>query len=710
MRTSHKLRKEIYEPQSDVFAPYLYKYEGMKSKNAECIPIMKAWGIHSLFSSGTPFIFKNDMIAGSVRGHYKSKDDISVIHAKRVMEVMKERDFRTNSDHYSPNYPKIVKAGIPALIKEIELSLDKFSDDDKKTKTLESMKIAMAGFLEMIGNYAKKATELKNTEGYNNDRLDFIAANCTALTKGAPQTFAQALQLVWLCHTAFLLEERYAMALGRMDQYLYPFYKADIESGILTNENAIELLENVFAKCVFTRENAVENDVVNIVVGGMDKNLKCQVNDLSYCIVEAVKNNMAPGPNLSARVTENTPDEFFDAALKSIGTGLGYPALMNDRVNIEALKKYGYDEDDIYDYTMVGCIENFMTGKQPPWSDGRFDTLKYLDYVFNNGKTEFNKSVGIDTGDIDNIISMDDFVKKFEQQLEFGVNEYCMLFNAKNDFINQEYFSSPFLSCFCDNCIETGLDINNGGSKYPSAHGVGIMGIGTVCDSLAAIEKVVFTDKTATLSQIKDAINANFEGYDELHQLLLAAPKYGNNDDFVDKYAIWLVDYISSLFLRHKTRDGGGVYIAIASNVSNIYSGEVTAATPDGRKQGEPLSDAASPTYGKDINGVTSTLASTSKADYTKVATGSVINQKFPPSVFADDSRPKLISLIKSYLKMGGQEIQINSTSREVLEDAMNNPGKYANLVVRVSGFSDYYTRLAKEVQKDILSRTQQTL
>jgi formate C-acetyltransferase len=303
---------------------------------------------------------------------------------------------------------------------------------------------------------------------------------------------------------------------------------------------------------------------------------------------------------------------------------------------------------------------------------------------------------------------MEELLSRYEATLAFGAKEYIASFYHKNDSINQAYFPEPFLSCFCDDCIGRGLDINGGGSVYPSVHGVAIMGIGTVADSLAAIEKVVFIDKAATLSELRDAMNANFEGYEELRQKLLDAPKYGNNDPLADKYAVWFIDYLASVFEKYRTRDGGGIYIAAAANVDNIASGRQTNATPDGRLRGEPLSDAASPTHGKDTRGATATYNSLTKPDYTKVACGSVVNQKFSPEMFSDEKRGKLLALIKTYFKKGGQEMQINATSKEVLTDAMEHPEKYQNLVVRVSGFSAFYVTLKKSVQLDILNRTQQ--
>ena len=203
-------------------------------------------------------------------------------------------------------------------------------------------------------------------------------------------------------------------------------------------------------------------------------------------------------------------------------------------------------------------------------------------------------------------------------------------------------------------------------------------------------------------------MNADFEGYGELRQKLLEAPKYGNNDNFVDKYAVWFIDYLSSLFEKKKTRDGGGIYIAAAANVSNIYAGKIINATPDGRRRGEPLSDAASPTYGKDTRGATATVLSLTKPDYSKVACGTVVNQKYSPQMFEDGKRDKLRALVRVYFQKGGQEMQINATSTAVLKDAMEHPEKYPDLVVRVSGFSALYVTLAREVQMDILARTQQ--
>ena len=698
MKLFEALNIELHNVPEGEKIPYYYETKGFR-KNPSAQPLeLRSNGTYVLFAETPVYILPSEIIAGNLFSVYKKVDPAILMYMKRIYDGFNHRVFRTNNDHFVPAYHLILKGGINGMLNDIALSRTKHKDELKCVETLDAMEKTLHGFKKMIENYLSKAKSLLNTSEYDNGRLMYIIRNCEALLVDAPKTFGQALQLVWFCHNAFRMENRSAIALGRMDQYLYRFYKNDIDNGTIDRFAVIELLENIFVR--------LQGDTVNICIGGTNADGSCAINELSECILEAVKNCQVPGPNLSVRLTTDTPDEFLDKCLQSIGTGIGYPALMNDEINIKALSRFGYG-DDVYDYCMVGCIENFISGRQPPWTDGRFDTPRLFEYVFNRGVSKFNGNLGVDTGELSCVKTMHQFVCLFEKQLDYYVAEYYGLFQALNNGINQEFFPNPFLSCFCEDCIGKGLDVNNGGAKYPSVHGAVIMGIGTVADSMAAIEKVVFEDKYATLEELRDALNSNFVGYENLREQLLAAPKYGNNDEFVDKYAVWLVDATYQRFSNYKTRDGGAYYICMAANTANISAGKMIGATPDGRLAGEPISDAASPTYGRDIRGATATMHSLSKPDYSFVATGSVVNQKYSPSMFSDEKRPKLLALIRTYFANGGQEIQINATSREVLCDAMEHPDKYPNLVVRVSGYSAYFVTLDRAVQLDILNRTQ---
>ena len=695
--TLNGLKEEMRTCPSGSYMPDYFRVKGYEKSVNTDPSLFRADGIAALFTEPVPFIYKNDLIVGSMVPYFISLTDDESQTVKKYMEKYPERDFIKNGDHFAPDYRSVIELGIPGLIEKIVRSKYDHKNETDAVAFLESMEITLRALTRKLLLYAKKAKKLIGSDGYDGMRLRKIAHNCSSLAERAPQSFEEGLQLVWMIHNCFVSEGRYAMALGRIDQYLFPLYESDKKTGIIDDNIATELLANVFVKICEKHYYCDYDDVVNICIGGVDREGKCSVNGLSYCVLHAVRDVNLPGPNLSARITPDCPDCFLDECLKVIGTGLGYPALMNDEVNMAALTRIGYDIEDVRDYSMVGCIENFISGKQPPWVDGRFDPICYLLDIIRS----------YDGNALDSITSMDDFMSIYEEKLAAGTKDYAESTRALSFVPDPENHTMPFLSCFCDDCIGRGRDINMGGSKYPSVHGAALMGIGTVSDCLAAIEKVVFIDKTATLSQIKEAIENNFAGFEELRETLLDVPKYGNNDDFVDKYAVWYTKTLSDMFDKHKTGDGGAYYTAMAANTSNIWAGDSLDATPDGRLAGSPLSDAASPTYGRDKRGVTSTLLSVSKPDYTRCACGTVVNQKFSPAAFKDGKREKLLKLIRVYFSRGGQEIQINSTSREVLEDAMNNPEKYPSLVVRVSGFSAIYVTLDRQVQEDILSRTQ---
>lgn len=707
MYLTEALKDEMRKAPLGEFCPDYFRAKGYQSGTAATPAGKRADGIAALLTAPTPHIYQNDLIAGSMRPLFVSLSDTEREAIRAAVAPYPERRFLSNKDHYAPDYKTVLTVGIGGLLSQIAASKKAHANDPSALDMLDAMAHTLQALQDMLRAYAAKATTLMGSAGYDDARLAAIAKNCLAVADHAPKSFAEGLQLLWMIHLCFVYEERHAMAFGRWDQLLYPLYQHDVACGVLTEDKATALLENVFVKICERRFYRNADDVVNICIGGVDEAGNDAVNDLSYRMLEAVRAVNLPGPNLSARIAPDTPDAFLDACLKVIGTGLGYPALMNDTVNMAALRRYGYEEKDVRNYSMVGCIENFITGQQPPWSDGRFDTPRFLEYLLLDGEGNDKNRKGLKPPPLSEITSMDAFMRELERQLANGVREYIDNFNAKNLIRDAENYTSPFLSCFCKPCIERGRDINMGGAKYPSVHGAALMGVGTMSDALAAIEQTVFIDKTATLAEIAEAMRQNFAGHEDLRSLLLAAPKYGNDHPLPDKYAVWFTAFLANEFDKYRTYDGGGIYIAMAANVSNIDAGHRIGATPDGRLAGEPLSDAASPTYGRDLKGITATLLSLSKPDYTRCACGTVVNQKLSPSMFEDGQRQNLISLIRVYFAKGGQEIQINATSTDTLKDAMEHPERYASLVVRVSGFSALYVTLDKEVQEDILRRTQ---
>ncbi len=700
-------------PDGDYVIPDLLRYRAYRLFFGEKPAKAKAAALAYLLENYPAKVYEHDLVAGSRMGCFLPASDYDRTEAIRSRDIAASygnRHFTTNADHFAPGYDRFLADGISGTLGRILESIEEYQREPEKAAYLETMRDVLASFAVFVKHHALAAREAaeKTSDETCRNNLTALADDLDHIAWDAPVTLRQALNLTWLVHLTFLLMGKYAMALGRMDQYLYPYYLHDKQAGTLTDREAEILFASTFIKIGESRWLGGD-DVVNIAIGGVKPDGSEGINELSYIILHAVRDCNIPGPNLSARLHEGMPDEFLDECLQVIGTGLGYPALMNDRVNIPALTRHGYSLEDARNYCFVGCIENFIPGKQPAWSDGRFNVPEYLEAVFFRGKSLIDEHyLGVDTGDVAKFGTMDDFMRAFEEQLDFAAAEYVTVFANENDRYNRKNYTDPFMSLFCDDCIARGMDINDGGAHYPSAHGAGCMGIGTVADSLAAIEKCVFNEKLFTLTELRDAMAADFKGYETLQAHLIAAPKYGNDDDFVDKYAVWYVDYLDKIFSKYRTPDGGPYYTAIASNTASVYAGMGIGATPDGRHAKVPLSDAASPTYGMDQSGTTAVFLSLSKPDYKLVSCGTVLNQKYTEDMLQKpENRAALLAALKVYFARGGQEVQINCVSKETLRDAMEHPEKYAGLVVRVSGFSAYFTKLDRAVQEDILHRTE---
>lgn len=714
MRSFDALKKAVFTPRDNsVYAVLLWKGRGFASDFNEPIPLARANASAEVFRSCPKHVYADDMILGSARGAFIPGDSAELLEldrAKRICQSFGDTGFWTNRDHFAPSWKRLLEGGIGGLLEDVSESERAHSGDGERLEFLESCRRVLLAFSDMVRGYAAEAERAYADTGCEELRL--AAESARRVTLGAPESFRDALQIMWLTYIAFLLEERYAMAFGRLDMYLEPFYDRDIASGRLTRDYAVELVASALIKMGEKTSLYGGDEVSNIAIGGVRRDGSGGVCELSYVILDAVRKCNIPGPNLSARLYEGVPDGFVDRCLEVIGTGLGYPALMNDRVNVPALMRYGYSEEDCRDYCMVGCIENFIQGRQPAWSDGRYNSPKYIELALNGGRCMLTGvRMGPETPPAEEIGSMDEFLSVLRRQMEYGAAEYAATFRNESSRFSLSHYVQPFLSCFCEDCIGRGLDIRNGGAVYPSVHGAVAMGIGTFADSLAAIEKVVFNEGRVSLAGLRDAILRNYEGDEELRASLLSAPKYGNDDDFADKYAVMFVSLHEEIFSRYRTFDGGYYYIAIASNVQNIPAGREIAATPDGRLSGQPVSDAASPMRGMDVSGPTAALLSVSKPDYTLVACGTVLNQKYPPEMFASaENIARMRAMITAYFRRGGQEIQINSVSRDVLRQAMDEPDQWKGLVVRVSGFSAFYTRLDRDVQNDILMRTEQSL
>ena len=417
-----------------------------------------------------------------------------------------------------------------------------------------------------------------------------------------------------------------------------------------------------------------------------------------------------PRSNLSARLCARTPDAFYAACCRVIKTGIGFPALFNDEVLVPALVSLGIPLEDARDYAMVGCIETYLPGQMPPWSDSRVNLLRCVDRVLRNGRDGLDcEQRGLPTGEPETLTTFEAFMAAYARQVEHMVAAHCEEINARKRAVNGEEYTSPFLSAFIHDCVERGLDVNMGGARYPDFHGPAGMALGSTADALAAIRRFVYDRHLLTWAELLAALDANYQGYEPLRlRLLNGAPKYGNDDPYVDGIAAEVVRLFTSAVLKQRTPMGGRHVPLMAANISNIPAGKEVGATPDGRRALEPVSDAASPTFGRDHQGPTAVIASLTRVDYRPVVGGTVVNMKFSPHTLDGEEGTLILrSLVQTYFRQGGMQLQCNVTGRETLEAARRNPEAYRDLVVRVSGFSALYVTLDDAVQRDILARTE---
>ncbi|MCX7803707.1 MAG: hypothetical protein N3A38_00825 [Planctomycetota bacterium] len=589
-----------------------------------------------------------------------------------------QRDFLAGFDHTLPDYPTLLRIGIDGYIRRARRSMLERTGR-KEREFLDSAIICLEALRAFVRRHSEEARRLGDVE---------LASCLDAIAGPPPGTFRQALQLVWLTHMAFVSEGRYAMAIGRFDQYMLPFYRGDLAAGRLTREGALDLVCHLW-----TRMEEL-GEVTNICIGGLTPDGRDATNEISYLCLEATARVRSPHTNLSARFHDGSPPEFHRACFEVIRTGLGFPAIFNDHVLVEGLTGIGIPAEISRDYCMVGCIETMLPGRQAAWSDSRFNAPRSLLKAMADLR-------GVSAP------AWERLVARFREVLAADMAVHAAAINRHIERFPPDRFPDPFLSALTRDCIARAADINAGGAEFPRFHGVAVMGLATVADSLAAVRRLVFEERRISWGELMAALESDFEGREPLRQMLLnRAPKYGNDDPCVDRLAADIVAWTSGECLKHRTPDGGRFVPLMAANISNIAAGRETGATPDGRRKGTPLSDAASPFFGRDMKGPTAFLRSVAVPDYRCVVGGTVINMKFEPAFFQDEAGARRFAALTGFfVRHRIPELQFNFTGNETLLAARREPEKYRNLVVRVSGFSAYFTNLSPEVQDDIIRR-----
>ena len=620
-----------------------------------------------------------------------------------LVQQIGERNFHSHANHHASDYPKLLRLGLGGLLEEIDASIPR--QDAKGQTFLASVRMAVEGASQFCLRWAG---ELRQAPAGEFAELHaFQAGMMERLAVDPPASFWEALQLTYLFHCLTQLDGRGAMAFGRLDQYLLPFYEADLAAGRLTTQDGQALLDHLFAKITVTE------DVQNITLAGTRPDDGSDgSSDLALQVLEACKRLGRPGGNCTVRVHPGTPQRLLEACAAVIRTGIGYPAVANEEPIIQGLIEHGYAPEHARDYCCVGCIETQIPGKQAPWADGRANPLYMLSVALFRGQDALTgKQVAPDPGDP---ASFEDFYQLFISLGQRQIRDLIAVADRqqRGHYERREEFTSPLLGALLDDCIARGRDMNDGGACYPGCFGFGSMGIASVADSLMAIRQLVYEQRRFTLDQLRHMLRADFVGHEAERELVLrTVPKFGNDSDEVDQLAVRVVTDLAAEYDRHRTPEGGHYFMLMGANVQNISAGREVGATPDGRRSREPLSDAASPTFGRDLAGPTAAIRSTAKLPYHLCVGGNVVNMKLDPACLEGEAGcARLAALIRASFALGGQELQFNTTGAKTLRAALEEPDEYRNLVVRVSGFSATYVNLDPSVQHDILARTEHQL
>ena len=680
--------------------------------------------------------------------------------------------FYNGVGHVTVKYWEVLEIGYEGIMAKAQAELDHCNVGDgdyaERSRFLEAVIMSCQAVIDYANRYAKLALEMaeKCTDPQRKAELLVIASNCSKVPAKGATNFWEACQSFWFVQQLLQMESSgHSISPGRFDQYMYPYYKKDIESGAITRTAAQELIDCIWVKLNDlnkVRDAASAEGFAgyslfqNLIVGGQNKDGEDMTNDLSFMCIEASMHVHLPAPSLSIRVWNGSPHDLLIKAAELTRTGIGLPAYYNDEVIIPALQNRGLSLADAREYNIIGCVEPQKAGKTEGWHDAAFFNMcRPLELVFANGMDQ-GEMVGIPTGDVTKMETFDEFYDAYKKQMEYCIS---LLVNADNaiDVAHAKRCPLPFLSSMIDDCIKRGKTVQEGGAVYNFTGPQGF-GIANMADSLYAIRQLVYQEKKFTMEELKEALAWNYgkgldeqsvrdittgilremtesgakvdadtaatvlksvmnaqmspekmARYQEIHDMIAEVPKFGNDLPEVDYFARD-VAYTYTRPLQNFKNPRGGQYQAGLYPVSaNVPLGGQTGATPDGRYAHTPVADGVSPSAGKDVNGPTAAASSVAKLDHFIVSNGTLFNQKFHPSALSGrEGLEKFVALIRSYFDQKGMHMQFNVVSRETLLDAQAHPENYKHLVVRVAGYSALFTTLSKSLQDDIIRRTEQ--
>ena len=621
---------------------------------------------------------------------------------------------------------KIYRRGLLEFLQDIERSLaalDLMVDPDAyaKQEELRAMTVCAEALIQFAHRHALEA--LRQAEAETNPQrkaeLERIAEVCTHVPANAPRDFWEALQYYWFVHLGVTIELNPwdAFCPGKLDQHLLPFYRHGLQAGILTRDSAKELLHCLWIKFnnqpappkvgVTAAESSTYTDFAQINTGGVTPHGSDAVNEVSYLILDVIEEMRLLQPSSSIQVSKRNPNRFVRRAARIIRTGFGQPSVFNSDLVVQELIRMGKRVADARNGGSSGCVEVGAFGKENYNLTGYFNMPKVLELTLHNGlDPRTGRQLGPQTGHATDFATFEELFEAFRKQL----NHFVDIKIRGNNLIERlyaTYMPAPFLSLLIDDCIATGRDYHDGGARYNTSYIQGV-GLGTMADALAAIKHCVFDRQTLSMNDLLAALRSDFEGHERTHQILLnKTPKYGNDDDYADQVMRAVFEaYFEAIDGRSNTK-GGTYHINLLPTTCHVYFGSVIGATPDGRRAGAPLSEGISPVQSADRHGPTAVIKSAAKMDHARTG-GTLLNQKFTPQLLESDAAlDKLVHLIRSYFKLDGHHIQFNVVDAATLRAAQRNPDLHRNLIVRVAGYSDYFCDLGRELQDEIIARTE---
>ena len=680
--------------------------------------------------------------------------------------------FYNGVGHVTVQYEKVLEVGYLGIIAQAKEELTKCSVADadyaQRTHFLNAVVLSCEAVIRYAQRYSELAFEMaeKCTDDIRKKELLTIAANCRRVPAHGANGFWEACQSFWFVQQLLQIESSgHSISPGRFDQYMYPYYKKDIDEGKITREFAQELMDCVWVKlndlnkcrdAESAKGFAGYSLFQNLIAGGQNGDGEDVTNDLSFMCIQASMHVHLPQPSFCVRVWNGTPHEFLIRAAELTRTGLGQPAYYNDEVIIPSLVSRGLTLQDAREYNIIGCVEPQKAGKTEGWHDAAFYNMcRPLELVFSNGIDQ-GVQVGVQTGDVEEMDTFEKFYDAYKKQTTYCIE---LLVNADNaiDVAHAQRCPLPFLSCMVEDCIKRGKTVQEGGAVYNFTGPQGF-GVANMADSLYAIRKLVYEEKKVSMREYKEALDWNYgQGFDEItagqiaaqavkklqeagqtltegqisqiitsvlmmepepekkaryqqiRDMIEAIPKFGNDIPEVDAFARDVAYTYTRTMENYKNPRGGQFQAGLYPVSANVPLGAQTGATPDGRLAHTPVADGVSPSAGKDVNGPTAAANSVARLDHFIASNGTLFNQKFHPSALSGrEGLKKFVALIRSYFDQKGSHMQFNVVSRETLLDAQKHPEKYKHLVVRVAGYSALFTTLSRTLQDDIINRTEQ--